>query len=207
LADQQENLALHIRRVLLSLRNARSASAENSGARVQLRSAIGWDIASRRTGSKCNLSTGCNRVSVDPSSTVHLHRSCEQVGSDRLEVRLLPHAGTKPFRPRLGELGRALLPEDGAFGTVADIYIDRCKDLVKGRLWAYEIVLGHVLAHELGHLLLGHEGHQTVGIMRSPWDKQDVNKALQRRLVFTSRQASKMREEVLARLLCRRAPS
>jgi hypothetical protein len=141
------------------------------------------------------------------SSTVHLHRSCEQVGSDRLEVRLLPHAGTKPFRPRLGELGRALLPEDGAFGTVADIYIDRCKDLVKGRLWAYEIVLGHVLAHELGHLLLGHEGHQTVGIMRSPWDKQDVNKALQRRLVFTSRQASKMREEVLARLLCRRAPS
>ena len=38
-------------------------------------------------------------------------------------------------------------------------------------------MLGHVMAHELGHLLLPHGAHSITGVMRGAWDGAQANQA------------------------------
>jgi len=45
-------------------------------------------------------------------------------------------------------------------------------------------VLGGVIAHELGHLLLGAHGHSVTGIMRGTWDFEQTQRALMSQLSF-----------------------
>src|SRR5215471_16574126 len=39
------------------------------------------------------------------------------------------------------------------------------------------VVLGAVIAHEIGHRLLRHSGHSSEGLMRAPWNATDWEKA------------------------------
>jgi len=56
-------------------------------------------------------------------------------------------------------------------------------------------VLGLVIAHELGHLLLG-TGHSASGIMRARWGLNDWVLARQDKLSFLPRQAADLRKEL-----------
>jgi hypothetical protein len=60
-------------------------------------------------------------------------------------------------------------------------------------------ILGCVIAHELGHLLLGSNSHSSAGIMRSPWGQKQVREALMGTLLFTAEQAELMQAQVRAR--------
>jgi hypothetical protein len=55
------------------------------------------------------------------------------------------------------------------------------------------IILGHAIAHELGHLLLHSMEHSRTGIMRSRWGKEDLLRAQNGTLLFTTEQANTMR--------------
>ena len=48
-------------------------------------------------------------------------------------------------------------------------------------------VLGHVVAHELGHLLLPHGSHAKSGIMTAAWDRKQIEQIGRGWLSFTSR--------------------
>lgn len=61
------------------------------------------------------------------------------------------------------------------------------------------IILGCVIAHELGHLLLGSNSHSRAGVMRSPWGQKQVREALMGTLLFTGEQAKLMRAEMRTR--------
>jgi hypothetical protein len=61
-------------------------------------------------------------------------------------------------------------------------------------------ILGHVIAHEIGHLLLNDQTHSATGIMRSPWNLWDVQNASYGHLLFTTRQAEAIKAEVRRRL-------
>ena len=61
------------------------------------------------------------------------------------------------------------------------------------------IILGSVIAHELGHLLLGSNSHSSAGIMRSPWGQKQVRQALMGTLLFTAEQAKVMQAQARAR--------
>ena len=61
------------------------------------------------------------------------------------------------------------------------------------------IILGCVIAHELGHLFLGTNSHSSAGIMRSPWDQRQVRQALMGTLLFTAEQAKVMQAQARAR--------
>lgn len=52
-------------------------------------------------------------------------------------------------------------------------------------------LLAYVLAHEIGHLLLGSAGHGE-GIMKTDWQQRDFSKMRQRQLVFTREQTEKL---------------
>ena len=60
-------------------------------------------------------------------------------------------------------------------------------------------LLGHVIAHEIGHLLLGTENHSSSGLMQAYWDPRQLQLALGGLLNFSARQAEAIRADVQAR--------
>ena len=58
---------------------------------------------------------------------------------------------------------------------------------------AYGIVLGHAIAHELGHLLIPGDAHGS-GIMRPYWGYREYQQALEGALLFVPSHAGALRE-------------
>jgi hypothetical protein len=130
---------------------------------------------------------------------------CNAFGPDRLEVRLLPESKTRLLNPAPSDLGRALLSDHDGFGTVAFVFADRAKGFGSSPDWAYGPVLGHIVAHELGHLLLGRGAHSLDGIMHTRWGSPEIVRSLQRQMLFTKQQSERIRAQVLARMAHSRA--
>ncbi len=57
-------------------------------------------------------------------------------------------------------------------------------------------LLGCVMAHEIGHLLLGTDSHGREGIMQSRWENAQLRSAVKGELQFTLPQAAAMRERL-----------
>ena len=57
------------------------------------------------------------------------------------------------------------------------------------------LVLGHVIAHEIGHLSLG-PGHSPSGIMRTDWNRRDLQLASRQQLLFLPAQAKSLRAAI-----------
>jgi hypothetical protein len=54
-------------------------------------------------------------------------------------------------------------------------------------------VLGHVTAHEIGHVLLGSSAHGLFGVMKSTYNNKDLLKMVQGRLLFTVEESRVLR--------------
>ncbi len=53
-------------------------------------------------------------------------------------------------------------------------------------------LLGYVIAHEIGHLLLGPDNHSSRGIMRAHWGREDLEQMQSGKLAFLEEQAATM---------------
>jgi hypothetical protein len=62
------------------------------------------------------------------------------------------------------------------------------------------VLLGHGIAHEIGHLLLGTQRHSSSGLMQAHWDARELRLAVSGLLNFSARQAEAIRADVQARL-------
>ena len=60
------------------------------------------------------------------------------------------------------------------------------------------VILGCVIDHEIGHLLLGPNGHSLAGIMQSQWEPKQIRQATMGTVLFTSAQSKFMRAQVQA---------
>jgi hypothetical protein len=60
-------------------------------------------------------------------------------------------------------------------------------------------ILGDVIAHELGHLLLGSNTHSREGIMQPHWQAEQLGRIAKGQMHFTPEQASKMRTKLVVR--------
>jgi hypothetical protein len=58
------------------------------------------------------------------------------------------------------------------------------------------VLLGHIMAHEIAHLLLGTNSHSASGIMRAHWYLQELASANKGELLFTPDQARAMTERL-----------
>jgi hypothetical protein len=82
----------------------------------------------------------------------------------------------------------------GRRDTVAHVLFDRVSDVSsRGRMG---VLLGHVIAHELGHILKGSDGHADCGVMKAQWDAKDLACMTLHPLSFTRVDAELIREGV-----------
>src|SRR5262249_7836786 len=74
--------------------------------------------------------------------------------------------GSKPIDTKSAEVyGMAFLGEDGD-GSYCDVFYAPISELYTQGRAPLAKILGVVIAHELGHLLLGAGGHSSAGLMR-----------------------------------------
>jgi hypothetical protein len=110
----------------------------------------------------------------------------------------------------LGDSVMGLAPGRGPDRKLVYVFYDRVKELaqrqVAGQL-KEEIVaragecqiLGEMIAHEIGHILLDMPGHSETGIMRGGWDLKDLQDVAYGSLFFTAQQERVIRAEVVRR--------
>ncbi len=93
--------------------------------------------------------------------------------------------------------GVAFLSADGE-GCYSDIFYDRVMELHANWNAGTADILGNVMAHELGHLLLGSNSHSGMGIMRAHWQGEELRRLSRGNLWFTNEQADRMSGRLIA---------
>ena len=128
----------------------------------------------------------------DPSD-----RCTSGAGSDGIIVRLRRSS-------RLGEsyrlaLGEAQIDIQAHKGLVATVFADRVA-ITSDRAGANASgVLGRVIAHEIGHLLIGTNHHSTNGLMRAVWSDLELRRPIGNEWHFSASEARCMRAEIARR--------
>ncbi len=97
--------------------------------------------------------------------------------------------------------------QDSVFGfavvpLVASVYYDYAVHSAKIDAADFEvpILLGCVVAHEIGHLLLGLNSHSGAGIMQRQWERKQIRQAMTGSLCFTPEQAKLIQAEMKTRM-------
>lgn len=125
-----------------------------------------------------------------------------------VQVRILSPAMADRLDLANDEMG--LAPGKGPGRTMVYICYERIIDLARRQVAAkiHENIsrnatsgqiLGEMIVHEIGHLLLNLPSHSQTGIMRGYWDLKDLQDAAYGALGFTQPQAKVIRTEVARR--------
>jgi hypothetical protein len=93
--------------------------------------------------------------------------------------------------------GIAFQSADGR-GRYCDLFDDYMVQLRDETGASLPVILGSVLAHELGHLLLGLNSHSATGIMRAAWGPEELHSAAMGRMGFTASQVRTIQERYRA---------
>ena len=143
---------------------------------------------------------------------IHCRTSAEEVpivpacefplGPTDLAVRILPQEMAKRLRVNPDELGFALYPTEddpNLFGNFIYILFHRVRAMANKRDATRAQILACGIAHEIGHLLLGNGSHSPEGIMNARWGPKSLRLAARGKLTFSTRQAERIRTNVLER--------
>jgi len=116
-------------------------------------------------------------------------------------LNLLPRSMAKRSDFRDEVFGVAVEGTEKDFGFFASVFYDQVKDCAVLERIDLAPFLGAVMAHELGHLLLGKHSHSNAGLMRAGWSRKQLYTAEQRRLVFAPSDARQIQNAVVTRSL------
>jgi hypothetical protein len=106
-------------------------------------------------------------------------------------------------------MSRGLRKGDEVYGLAVDgsdefsfcswVFFDRAKEVAAKQLLALANVLGNLMAHELGHLLLGPNSHSRTGLMCAGWSRAEFIAANRGELGFSDRERERILKGVEAR--------
>jgi hypothetical protein len=71
-------------------------------------------------------------------------------------------------------------------GPCVTLLIERLKERVERNPNTTGVLLGHVLAHEIGHVLQGSARHSETGLMKGRWSIREIMEMRRARLCFTA---------------------
>jgi hypothetical protein len=86
--------------------------------------------------------------------------------------------------------------DSGGVGQQADVFYSRIETFPAASSADRAQILGHVMAHELGHLLLGMNSHSSQGIMQPHWGERQLRLASMGNLQFDKHQSETIRDRV-----------
>ena len=98
--------------------------------------------------------------------------------------------------PSKTTFGQSFLDGQGA-GIYAEVYVTALACSREMEVVSQGDLLGYVVAHELGHLLLGPDSHSPSGVMRAVWQFNDLKQAARGRLAFTPEQLERKQSRFL----------
>jgi hypothetical protein len=124
-------------------------------------------------------------------------RSCYFSDTTHLTVKISPHAMNAQFRNRIDVLGTSYPDEKGA-GYFAYVFYDRIQELAQRRRLGYAL-LADVMAHEIGHLLLGSTSHSASGIMCAHWNYEELRNVAEGAMSFIPAQSRIMQDRLRIR--------
>src|SRR6266481_3529756 len=152
------------------------ADAEDEAMRVYRKAgvAISW-VECKSARMKAEADVRCQ----DSPSATHLN------------LRIVQHAS----KASDGVFGVAFLSAEGT-GAYTDVSYNSAEELDQQWHVGLARLLGHVMAHELGHLLLGSNAHSRQGIMCPSWHGDELHLASMGALLFSQEQARFMRERL-----------
>ena len=127
-----------------------------------------------------------------PASTSLAKCEKEQAPGE-IRVRILPRRTKNEFQDSV--FGFATAP------FFASVYYESALRLARIDNAEFDapVILGCVMVHEIGHLLLGPNSHSAIGIMQPRWGKYQVRQIMKGELVFTEEQSELIRAEVWRR--------
>jgi hypothetical protein len=116
--------------------------------------------------------------------------SCS-AGHPELQVGLVEKAERKR-QVQDGAMGLAI-PGPTLAGALAYIFFDSVHRTARTNHLDPAAMLGHAMAHELGHLLLPYGSHSPNGLMRARWQTRDFKALTDQRLLFSAEESGVMK--------------
>jgi hypothetical protein len=153
---------------------------------AKMQSEAGWVL------SKAGISTtwiGCP-FSTEPAEA---NSPCVgRLGGTRFLVRLTRDHVTHHGSIWDTTMGFAHITPNG--GSYATVLMDPVEELTREQqLVSQAQILGHAVAHEIGHLVMGLNSHSPRGLMRAGWKANDLRDMAERHLLFSKREGERMR--------------
>jgi hypothetical protein len=93
-------------------------------------------------------------------------------------------------------LGMAIVPPQGG-GRIAYVLFDRVTQVARAARSDLIDVLGRVMAHEIGHLMLPDGSHSGRGLMRADWNIKELHRPPEAAFEFTIPQGETIRHRLL----------
>lgn len=118
------------------------------------------------------------------------HAACASPpASGELIVRLVRAPGVGAS----GTLGEALIDTTTGTGVLATVFVDRIEVLATIAKANVVSIVGRVIAHEIGHLLLGDTAHGDTGLMRQLWSLTEFEQNRDEDWVFSRADVDRLR--------------
>jgi len=100
-------------------------------------------------------------------------------------------------RHRTGDVFGESFLDDQGFGNYASVYVEPLAASKALDVVSEGDLLGYVVVHELGHLLLGLDSHSADGVMRGKWNFAALQQMARGTLIFSANEAERMRARYL----------
>jgi len=139
---------------------------------------------------------GLRIVWVDCSgrhSTTIPQDPCQELEASDIWLRVLSESTQNELQDTV--FGFAVVP------VLASVYYEAVRHAKSdGAKFDIPIILGCVIAHEIGHLLLGSNSHSGLGVMQRRWKRKEFRQAMTGILLFTPEQAKRIQVEAQTRM-------
>ena len=107
-------------------------------------------------------------------------------------VRVIAHTASSKSDTAFGV---AFLAPNGT-GRYSDVFWEKAQGLHANSNVDLACILGSVIAHEMGHLLLGSNAHAISGIMRAHWESGELYRIAMGTLMFLPEESKRMHARI-----------
>lgn len=144
----------------------------------------------------------CTPASLKPGAT-----PCAPADALTVQIRVLRGKELRLWPVNRDACGIGVTSEPGTFGFLAIVDADCVDRIARQTADAGAAVLGHVVAHEIGHLLLGRNSHGPSGLMSARWTAREQRSILRGDLHLSAEDAALLQSAMDSRAAAAKAHS